>query len=119
TVKHIILATNGCSDTTSKNISINPKPISNFSYSGICIGDTLFLTDSSFVDSGTINNWDWLIQNSTISNYQNHFLIADSAGQYNIKLIAKTDKGCSDTSSKFVTIHSLPTPIFSFSPNEG
>jgi PKD repeat protein len=119
TVKHVIQSTNGCYDTISKSVKINPKPTANFSYSGTCVNDTLFLMDSSFVTGGLINIWNWKIGNQNVSNSSQYQLMNVSIDTIDVTLEIESIDGCKDTVSKSIYIYPLPQPTFDFNPTEG
>ena len=118
-ISHVIQANNNCFDTITKTVIVNPKPVAGFSFSGICVGDTLLLIDSSHVNPGLITGWNWTSNNQFISNLQNPQLISISTGLQQVSLVAYSDKGCVDTSNELITIYDLPQVNFNFSPSEG
>ena len=118
-VKHIIQTNNGCSDTVSKNITVYPKPSSDFSFVGLCDGDTLLLFDSSTIETGAITAWQWYLNNQLISTQENIDIINDSVGIQQVSLIVSSSNGCKDTTIKDIQINPSPEPVFSFNPNEG
>jgi gliding motility-associated-like protein len=70
-----------------------------------CIYDTLILTDTSKF----ANHTSWLLDNNINSTGKDIQLIYSNDGLYNVSLFASSAFGCSDTITKSITIHPLPT----------
>lgn len=119
----IATTANGCKDTITKTVLVHPLPTVNFYPNpvaiGICDG-----TSVSFYDLTTIplpdyiQFWNWnLGDGSAINTNQNVIsYLYDSANTYNIKLIAVSNFGCSDSLSRVVTIN--PNPVVDFAANK-
>lgn len=104
-----------CSDTSKVNLSVKPKPVSNFSFSPVhgCDNSSVTFTDLS---TGTINGWDW-----NFGNGQTSVLSAPPAqsytaiGHYTVSLITLTTNGCKDTLDKVFDVY--PSPNANFTVN--
>ncbi len=105
---------NGCIDSTSTNITVNPLPTASFNTNNVCQYDTAQFTDSSTISSGTINIFAWDFGDATISSLQNptHHYSAD--GAYTVELLVTSNNGCKDSISQPVVIFSVPNADFSF-----
>lgn len=113
-VKLISSSIYGCKAERTKVFNnIFNKPTAYFSSkSEICLRDTTVITDSSTANSGVLNKWTYLINNTTI-NLQNPTFIYGSSTLDTIKLVVENDKGCvSDTFKKTITINPLPSSNF-------
>ncbi|MCZ2299369.1 MAG: PKD domain-containing protein [Chitinophagales bacterium] len=103
----VLLASNGCSDTTSTElIKVVNSPIANFAFTpnSVCIGDTIHFNNLS--DTTTSVVWNFKDGfTSAVNNPQHSF---SNAGIYNVQLkaIRQYNSGlvCIDTISKPVTI---------------
>lgn len=108
----------GCiSDTSQKTITVNKTPTAAFTVpASACEKQQITITDNSIANSGTINNLSWNFGDETTANNQNSNPFSKAyttAGTYTIKLIVKTDNGCtSDTAIKTVTVN--PSPVSNF-----
>lgn len=108
----------GCvSDTTRRTININKLPTAAFSVSApFCEKTPVTFIDKSTSGSGNINSRSWIFGDGTTVNYQNGNSFSKSynmAGEYTIKLIVQSDKGCkSDTAQQTLTI--APSPVSNF-----
>ena len=87
----------GCWDTTSRNITINPNPVLDFSVDPVCLKDSSEFINLSTLSSGNIASWKWLLGNGKVALTQSPKHKYKNVGNYNVTLIAVTDKGCVDT----------------------
>jgi len=113
TVVLTIVSNNGCLDSISQIVVVNPKPAPLFLSGNTCLYDSAIITDQSTIVSGAITNWTWDFgdgNTSTLSN-PNHLYTSD--GSYNIFLTLISDSGCIDTLSKTIIVHPVPSPVFS------
>jgi gliding motility-associated-like protein len=98
-VKHVVYNSRGCkSDTAVFTITVADKPIVKFGFNApVCNDSSLHFTDSSNVNTGIVNQWNWLNNNTTISTSQNptaYFPFGDNQ----IGLSVLSNLGCfSDT----------------------
>jgi gliding motility-associated-like protein len=114
TVKMVATANNGCkSDTSYQTVTVNPSPLARFGYSGnICAGDSILLTDSSSIASGSIASWQWnfgdgntLVRNNNAPFYHPY----NTASFYTVGLVTVSNLGCiSDTARRTVTVVNRP-----------
>jgi gliding motility-associated-like protein len=94
-------------------VIINPLPQANFGFTDVCLNQTLVFNDSSTVSSGTVTNWLWDFgDNSPLGTTQNPGYLYANPGTYNASLITTTNNGCTDTITKNVVVHPLPSPLF-------
>lgn len=112
-VQLIITTEFGCSDTSIKQITIEPTPIADFSISNTCVNESAVFTN--LTDSNSISNVNYLWQidtflNTTITNPTYQF--PSNNGIYGISLIANSSNGCADTIIKSVLIGNKPNPDF-------
>ena len=101
-VSLIVIANNGCLDTTSKNINVHPTPNAKFNISsnlGI-VSVPISFTNNTL---GT-NQFLWLFGNGDTSSTINPNYTYQDSGTYIIQLIATNNDNCSDTSEKELTV---------------
>ncbi len=117
----IATAFNTCSRTVTKQISINPVPVANFSTANfICIGTASQFTNQSTISSGSINQYIWNFgDGSPLSFAVNPVHAYNSVSSFNAKLIAISDSGCADSTVKQVSVAALPLISFSPTPDYG
>ena len=114
---------NGCIHSVTKQVLVNPKPISDFSFSpASCVGNPVNFFNQSFVPTGyssSIQTWVWDFgdgQTSTIrfpANPNVTHVFAGRATSHIVTLTVTTTTGCISSISKTVT--SVPAPIVNFS----
>lgn len=96
---------------------VNQLPVANFGYSTIhCEKNAVTFYDSSKANLDSLVNWYWIMGNDSIRNVadKNPFTETYSPwGNYTVKLAVQSSMGCkSDTTTKTITIHPLPTVGF-------
>lgn len=70
-----------------------PVPIANFSVPDGCVEGDYKFSDSSTVTTGSIAKWVWK-KNDELFSHDQHPLVNFAGGNYTIKLVAISDKGC-------------------------
>ena len=111
-VKLTAFTTNGCEDTASGFVTVNPavnlKPV----ITGGCANLTTYFADSSTLASGTYTVvWNFG-DTSTTSNSKNTSHTYANLGNHTLSLIATTNLGCSDTIEQNINV--IPGPVSSF-----
>ena len=112
-VKLSILGNNGCvSDTFMHRIVMGSEPFVKYSYpTPVCEGIPVSFEDSSYVEFGTINKWNWTIAGNNYS--QQHPPPLTLTGINNISLTVQTLEGCvSQTTNGTVTSYPQPSVDF-------
>lgn len=106
-----------CSDSITKQLLVNPKPIAGFTNSLACVGDTIFFTDTSKVSSGGLSRFNWKFNDPTqpadTSVSRNPSFIFNTAKNYPVRLIVESGLGCKDTTFKNLRINGIPVPDYS------
>ncbi len=113
TVKLSLLTDKGCISAApvSKAISINPLPKPGFISPEVCLSDASALfDDTSFIASGTINNWAWnfgdpgsgINNTSILPNPQHRY---NAIGLYTAKLTLTSNSGCVDSLLQSFTVN--------------
>jgi gliding motility-associated-like protein len=118
-VQLITTTVNGCADTTSKNIIVNPKPIAAFNVAGgleQCFRSNDFnFLNSTTIPSGTFSQT-WAFHDGTTASSFNTSHNFAAVGTYRVSLITTSNKGCIDSTSKDITIN--PDPVAAFTIND-
>lgn len=117
TIWFVFKTDDGCADSISRTITVYPKPTGAFTLSpDVCLGAVANVTDQSTITSGNIASWKWDFGNGTAPVYTNNnpFNINYTAVKnYDVKLVAVSDLGCtSDTVKHVVIVHPLPVSDF-------
>lgn len=119
-VKLNIYGNDGClSDTFKTTVIVGSKPVANFGPSPppYCNEDIVAFTDTSKVQFGSINSWEWKIDNGPVfvqtnPGYQQPF----TYGPHSATLLVKTKEGCvSDPITRSLSMNPSPAVDISFS----
>lgn len=106
----------GCTDTVVKTISIDPKPVSDFTSTNSCAKNDVLFRQNASILSGFISRYSWDFGDPQSSNnlsvFTNPTHVFDTLGTYSIQLIVESDAGCFDTIVKEREIN--PAPAISF-----
>ena len=120
TVKLLVTAPGGCTDTKTINVTVNPSPVSAFAVDipEQCFKNNWYIfTNKSTVSQGVLTyTWNFGDGNVDYSNDIAHSYAL--AGTYNVKLTAKeTNGGCSSDSIFTVIAHQSPVTGFTIDNN--
>ncbi len=106
---------NGCSDTVSHIVTINPHPIADFTSSISCQGDSSFVWDASQSINGTLTSSYWNFGTPPNSFTFNSAHIFTGSGTYTVIHAVSNSDLCSDTVIKNIQVLPLPQAAFSHS----
>ncbi len=113
TVKLDVTSAAGCVSSSQQIVTVTPAPVPNFEFASACPGDDVTFTNTSSISSGTITSYAWdfgdLAGTSNVTNPDYAFA---AAGSYTVQLVAVSDLGCADSTTKNVTV--FYEPIVSF-----
>ncbi len=106
-IKLVVEDVNGCKDSTIKDLTVYPEPISNFSFSNTdpCFQPVSLTTSNNSLGA---NYYNWNFGNLTGSTQTTPTVLYDSVGVFNIELIAGNSYGCEDTSVQILQIFNSP-----------
>jgi gliding motility-associated-like protein len=117
TAQLIATGSNGCSDTISYPITVNPVPLANFSPTVVCENTPIVFTDLSFISSGSIASWSFDFGGGNVQNVQNPTYVFGTSGNYPVTLTVTSALGCIDDTLLNMFIYSAPTANFTFTPS--
>ena len=112
----VVWSDNGCRGEVTQSIEVYPNPTADFTFSNVCKNETFSATDQSSVASGSITSWFWQFGDGTTSTNQNPTHDYAASGNYDVTLTVVTNNGCSNTTSKELTVYILPEANFVASP---
>lgn len=119
TVSLMVYSNYGCSDQIIKTVSVNAVPQVAFTSNVACQNQTTQFNNSTIISSGYIAKWKWDFENDGIiddSSSVNPSLIYPNFGNFNCKLIAVSNNGCSGHVTFPVTVHPNPVANFKTTP---
>jgi gliding motility-associated-like protein len=116
TVKLVVASEENCSsDTLSKRVSIEQRPIANFEIKDGCTGQNVEIKNNSKVDLSTVSRHNWDFSNNVTDINSDPKYSYQEAGTYAVSYFYVLKNGCvSDTLEKSVIIHSKPKVDFAF-----
>jgi len=109
---------NGCQDSVSFLVDVNPKPIASFSYNNI---DSCVLPISfSFQNTSSINsNYIWAFGDGDTSTLSSPINSYANNGQFLVDLYVENIFGCKDTAQEAINIDTVPVASFSMDTISG
>jgi len=112
TVSLKVISKNGCTDSTAKIITPNPKPDVNYFFSSACVGRTVVFSDSSHSGKGTIYSWNFGDGHidTTFAPTASHSYTKPAS--YKTGLIIMNGNGCTDSEHVTVKAAVVPKPSF-------
>lgn len=114
----VVTSAIGCkSETTSKQVLVNPLPQADFNLvAPYCVNTDIIVKDAAKANAGNINQWNWNLGDGTTRTLTNNADFTHrytNTGNYNVSLQVSTDKGCqSAPMQKAVAITSFPEVKF-------
>lgn len=111
-----VTSDSGCTNNTSKIIRINPKAFVNFTYTPVCVGDTIKFKDlSTIAPPDSLVNWFWEFGDGSVSSSRNpSHVYSGNTQSYLVKLTITSGLSCvSDTT---ILVSHLPVPNFNYGP---
>ena len=107
----------GCGDTITKSVQVYYNPVAGFTYSNVCLGDTMYFTNTSSVHNSTsITGYLWAFgdgsPNSSLPNPVHYY---SGPGTYSVTLVTTTTNVCSDVENNSVKAFDAPASAFTFS----
>ncbi len=102
-------SSNGCSGEATSMITVNEKPIADFTGNKVCLGEETKFVNGSTISAGTLS-YNWNLDNGGAAvSVTNPTITYATAKTYTITLITTAVSGCSDTSVKSVVVAPVPS----------
>jgi len=102
----------GCSDTTTQDIIVDPLPLVDFTMSNdtICLGEI-----AQFNGTGTsVTFWNWDFGDGGTASIQNPIHLYTAPGTYTVTLTGTSSDGCDNSISYDIVVREIPTADFLF-----
>lgn len=106
----------GCSASITQQVTINPTPAVNFSFTNECLDTPVTFTNTSTISSGNINQYTWNFGDGNNSGQTSPSHQYNTSGTYNVTLTATSDNNCSDSVTYQVTLYPMPVAQFTVAP---
>ncbi len=117
-----IVDTNGCSNSVTYPVTVNPLPTANFFHNGpACLNDSVQFTNISTSPNGYIDIWEWDFGDGTsqIVNFPDDPNVAHlfgNPGTFQVTLTITDSDGCTNTTFRDVIVVANPIADFTFTP---
>ena len=112
TVPFTVTDVNGCQNSVSEEVNVNPNPNALFEVSNTCFGDSTYFTNLSYSQNGYVSQWHWNFGDGTTSIEEDPVHLYQNNQTYYVSLVVTDNTGCSATYTSEVLIDSLPTASF-------
>lgn len=109
-----VSATGGCTDSLVDTVNVFGIT-AGFAAGNVCVGTPTPFIDQSSVAGGSISSRVWKFGDGDTSHAQNPTHTYALAGLYNVTLVITSSNSCTDSISKMVLVHELPTATFTHS----
>jgi gliding motility-associated-like protein len=116
TVTLIVTNGDGCTDTITRNVFVNPMPVASFldvNAAG-CGPVSVAFMDASSIPGGAVVSWSWDFGDGTTSDQQNPTHAYTVSGSYAVSLTVTSDSGCTATYTQQSAITVYPSPLAEF-----
>jgi gliding motility-associated-like protein len=109
----VVTASQGCTDTVTHPITVNPNPVAEFFYEPDCEGVPVSFRDTSTILSGSIQAWQWEFGDGTAPGFAQHpGHVYQGDGLYMVTFTVTSDKGCENTVIDTAEVYSIPDVDF-------
>lgn len=117
----VVLTSDGCIDSSSKDLPVNPVPVAAFTYDLGCARNPISFYQQASIDApGVLNTWTWDFGDfAGVSQSINPVYTYDSGSTYPVKLIVTSAVGCQDSITQLTQILQELKPSFVNLPAEG
>jgi gliding motility-associated-like protein len=100
-VKLVVNRGSTCPDSISRFVKVFPDFKGDFAISGLpCPNGQIFFTDQTTATYGPVSSWYWDFGDGRTSMDQNPIHNYDTGGKFNVVMVSKSIKGCTDTIRK-------------------
>jgi gliding motility-associated-like protein len=117
-----VLSDSFCSAEDSGVLFLHPSPIINIApLNPICVGDSVAFKNLSSIEGGSIDVWNWKLDENKTSSAFEPKTTYQSEGLKNITLTAISNKNCESqqTYNNWLKVNPLPQAMFTYKVEEG
>jgi len=118
-VQFIAISSEGCSDTITHDVWVNPTPVMDIAGNDVCLEEETVFANNSTPQDATISSWTWNFGNGQTATSAAATYTYPAFGTYTVTLTAVTDSGCTSTGSTMVQVFANPTTDFITMISEG
>lgn len=118
TVTLTVANSRGCSDTRTRDVTVNASPSAGFTVASVCLNEQANFMDQSNGNGTTITSYQWDFGDGSTSTQQNPSHLYTTFGNFQVEQIV-SNGFCNDTSIVMVTVENRPTADFTVTPDSG
>lgn len=108
------ISLNSCRDTAYFDLVVHPQPLSSFTATSPCFPNPVIFTNTSSIQSGSIDSYLWSFGDASQSNQINPIHSYSIPGYYSVQLISTSNYSCKDTIVQNNAAYVRKKPIASF-----
>jgi gliding motility-associated-like protein len=109
---------NGCVDSDTVDLVVEPAPVADFIADSVCLGNVMTFINQSFSTGQPISSYYWEFGDGTTSTDANPTKTYANPGNYDVLLVVETEGGCSAEVVKRVKVFFLPVADFEWTNNQ-
>lgn len=102
-----------CLNEVTNTVLVHPNPVVSFTAPPVCFGGSSNFSEASTIALGSINSYSWNFGDGNGSSAQNPPYTYTAHGTYTVNLSVTSNQNCVSSSTNPITVHPLPTVIFS------
>lgn len=106
-----------CTDSTAQQVVIHAEPTADYSFTSVCLNDSMFFQDLSTIPQGQITSWKWFFgDQGPISFDQNPKYLYTYPDTFSVYLTVESDSGCKGITwvPQNPIVYDLPDANFGF-----
>ena len=112
TVNLQVTTTDGCTQTSTSTITINPKPVASYTSNPECEYDAINFVNTSTVSIGTVASSNWLFGDGAVSTTASPSHLYPGDGSYPVGLVVVSSAGCRDSVTGTQIVYEKPEASF-------
>ena len=112
-VKLDVTSQYGCTHSFTKKVVISALPDAAFSYNNACLDQSIDFSNESILNSEGLT-YRWTFGDGGESTLENPSHAYTKAGDYEVKLVVRTNEGCEDSVIHTLSVYQKPVPDFKF-----
>ncbi len=105
-----------CNDTVTKQVTIFPNPVPDFTFNDVCLGDTVYFVNTTTITPNEPLTFEWTFGDGTSSTTTDFNKVYTTQGSFSVTLVVTSSNGCQSSVTKTVTIYPIPTANFVCQP---
>jgi gliding motility-associated-like protein len=109
---------NGCVDSDTVDLVVEPAPVADFITDSVCLGNVMTFINQSFSTGQPISSYYWEFGDGSTSTDANPTKTYSEPGNYDVLLVVETEGGCSAEVVKRVKVFFLPVADFEWTNNQ-